>query len=149
MSIAERYKLPVLLLSVMTLVSVDVAADVGRVKVSTGAVHIEREGERLAAPVDTVVRASDTLVTGANGSVGVTFIDNTRVAAGPNSVLAIDRYRFDQTTHAGAFDATVKRGTLAVISGKLAKHSPEAVTVRTPSMIMGVRGTEFVVYAGE
>lgn len=149
MSIAERYKLPVLLFSAMTLVSIDVAADIGRVKVSSGPVHIEREGERLAAPVDTVVRASDTLVTGASGSVGVTFIDNTRVAAGPNSVLAIDRYRFDQTTHAGAFDATVKRGTLAVISGKLAKQSPDAVTVRTPSMIMGVRGTEFVVYAGE
>jgi hypothetical protein len=125
------------------------AAEAGRVKVSTGAVHIERGGARIPAPVDTLVEAADVIVTGANASVGVMFTDNTRVAAGPNSVLAINRYAFDQTTHAGTFDATVKRGTLGVISGRLAKQSPDAVTVRTPVMVMGVRGTEFLVYAGE
>ncbi len=125
------------------------AAEVGRVKVSSGAVHIERDGRRVPAPIDTPVEASDTLVTGANGAVGVTFTDNTRMAAGPNSVLYIQRFAFDQTTHAGTLDATVKRGTLAVISGKLAKQSPESVTIRSPSLIMGVRGTEFLVYAGE
>ena len=41
------------------------------------------------------------------------------------------------------------RGTLSVVSGKLAKRSPDAMTVRTPSTILGVRGTEFVVRAGE
>jgi hypothetical protein len=124
-------------------------ADAGRIKVSSGPVHIERGGQRIAAPVDTVVQPADTIVTGANGSVGVTFIDNTRVSAGPNSVLSINRYQFDQTTHAGTFDATIKRGTLGVISGKMAKASPDAVTVRTASLVMGVRGTEFVVHAGE
>jgi hypothetical protein len=43
----------------------------------------------------------------------------------------------------------LKRGTLSVVSGKLAKRSPEAMTVSTPSTILGVRGTEFVVEAGE
>lgn len=123
------------------------AADVGRVKVSQGTVHIEREGERLAAGVDTPVRASDTVVTGANGSVGITFIDNSRISAGPNSTVVFNRYTFDQTTHAGAFDTTLKRGTLAVASGRLAKQSPEAMTVRTPTMVLGVRGTEFLVLA--
>jgi hypothetical protein len=32
-----------------------------------------------------------------------------------------------------------------VISGKMVKQSPEAMRVRTPTSIMGVRGTEFVV----
>jgi hypothetical protein len=135
--------------SVLVLAAASAAADVGRVKVSSGPVFIERGGQRMPAPVDTLVQSSDTIVTGANGSVGVTFIDNTRVAAGPNSVLAINRYDFDQTTHAGGFDATLRRGTLGVVSGKMAKQSPEAVTIRSPSMVLGVRGTEFVVYAGE
>lgn len=125
------------------------AADVGRIKTSSGPVHIERGGQRLAAPADTTVRPSDTIVTGANASAGVTFTDNTRVAVGPNSVLAIDRYSFDQATHAGRFDATVKRGTLGVVSGKMTKASADAMTVRTPTMVMGVRGTEFVVKVGE
>ncbi|MDB5865033.1 MAG: hypothetical protein JWO70_2839 [Betaproteobacteria bacterium] len=144
-----HYTRSILICALAALGATSALADAGRVKVSSGPVHIERGGQRIAAPVDTLVQAEDTIVTGANGSVGVTFTDNTRVSAGPNSVLAINRYAFDQATHAGTFDATIKRGTLGVISGKMAKASPEAVTLRTASMVMGVRGTEFVVYAGE
>ena len=79
----------------------------------------------------------------------VPFVDDSRLSAGPNSTLAINRFRFNQNTHAGTMDTTLKRGTLSVVSGKLAKQSPDAVTVRTPSTILGVRGTEFVVRAGE
>ncbi len=123
------------------------AADVARIKSSSGPVHVERGGARLPAGVGTGLQASDTVVTGAKGSVGITFTDDSRMAAGPNSALVINRYAFDQTTHAGVLDASLKRGTLAAVSGRLAKHSPEAVTVRTPTMILGVRGTEFLVYA--
>ena len=91
------------------------------------------------------VRQSDTLITGADGAVGVTFTDNSLLSIGPNSVLAIDSYSFDSTTHRGRFDSSLRKGTLAVISGKLVKQSPDAMRVRTPSSIMGVRGTEFVV----
>lgn len=123
------------------------AADIGRVKLTAGDVFVEREGKRVPAAVDTGVRATDTVVTGANGSVGITFIDNSRISAGPNSTLVLTRYNFDPATHAGAFDATLKRGTLAVVSGRMAKQSSEAMMVRTPTMLLGVRGTEFLVYA--
>ena len=43
------------------------------------------------------------------------------------------------------FDASLKKGSLSVISGRIAKQSPDAMTLRTPSAILGVRGTEFVV----
>ena len=64
-------------------------------------------------------------------------------------MLVVDRYNFDSTTHAGNFDASLKKGTLAVISGKMVKQSPDAMKVRTPAAIMGVRGTEFVVQVEE
>jgi hypothetical protein len=121
------------------------ASDVGQVKVVSGAVHIERDGQRLAAQPGTAVRQSDVLVTGADGSVGITFSDNSLLSAGPGSVLAIERYAFNPTTHAGKFDASLRRGSLAVISGKMVKQSPDAMHVRTPASVMGVRGTEFVV----
>jgi len=35
------------------------------------------------------------------------------------------------------------------VSGKMVKQSPEAMTVRTPSAVLGVRGTEFVVTVHE
>jgi hypothetical protein len=125
------------------------ANDVGQIKTAKGAVHIERAGQKLPAAVGAKVRAADTVVTGADGSVGITFVDNTLLSAGPNSTLAIERYVFDSTTHAGAFDTRLSRGTLAVVSGKIAKQSPEAMTVKTPAAILGVRGTEFVVRADD
>jgi hypothetical protein len=125
------------------------ASDIGQVKVMAGAVHLERDGKRLPVQVGTPVRQSDTLVTGADGTVGITFSDNSLLSVGPNSALAIDRYIFDSTTHAGHFDANLKKGSLAVISGKMVKQSPDAMRVRTPTSIMGVRGTEFVVRVSE
>jgi hypothetical protein len=45
----------------------------------------------------------------------------------------------------GEFEGNLKKGRLAAISGKMVKQSPESMKIRTPSAIMGVRGTEFVV----
>jgi hypothetical protein len=125
------------------------ASDVGQIKNLRGTVHVERDGQRLVAAPGMGVKQSDVLVTGADGSVGVTFLDNSLLSIGPGSALAIDRYSFDTTTHDGQFDASLKRGTLAVVSGRMVKRSPESMRVHTPSAIMGVRGTEFVVKVDE
>lgn len=125
------------------------ANDVGQVKTAKGTVHVERNGKRLPASVGMPIRQADSLITGADGAVGVTFSDNSLLSTGPNSVLVVDRYSFDSTTHAGRFDASLKKGTLAVVSGKMVKQSPDAMKVRTPAAIMGVRGTEFVVQVEE
>ena len=121
------------------------AADIGQVKVAKGTVSIERSGQSLRGDAGTRVQDSDVVRTGTDGSVGITMTDNSLLSAGPNSVLSLDRYEFDSTTNAGRFDASLQRGTLAVVSGRLAKQSAEAMTVRTPTAILGVRGTEFVV----
>jgi len=134
-------------LSVMAIPAL--AADVGLIKVSKGNVQIERNGAKVAAPVGASVQASDVIMTGADGSAGITFTDNSLVSVGPNTVFAIDKYRFDSTTHAGEFEGSLKKGRLAAISGKMVKASPESMRIRTPSAIMGVRGTEFVVQVDE
>ena len=134
-------------LSVMAIPAL--AADVGLVKVSKGNVQIERNGAKVAAPVGASVQASDVIMTGADGSAGITFTDNSLVSVGPNTVFATDKYRFDSTTHAGEFEGSLKKGRLAAISGKMVKASPESMKIRTPSAIMGVRGTEFVVQVDE
>ena len=124
------------------------AEDIGQVKVTSGAAHIQRGNEQLPVSVGTRVRMSDTVITGNDGSVGITFSDNTLLSAGPNSVLVIEQYAFNSTTHEGKFDARLDRGSLAIISGKIAKQSPDAMVVKTPSSLLGVRGTEFLVKVG-
>ena len=125
------------------------ANDVGQIKNVKGSVQLERDGKRVPATPGMGVRQSDVLVTGADGAAGVTFLDNSLLSIGPGSELAIDHYTFDSTTHAGKFDASLKRGTLGVVSGRMVKQSPESMRVRTPSSIMGVRGTEFFVKVAE
>ena len=125
------------------------ADDAGQIKTASGTAFVERDGQRLPARVGMPVRQSDTLITGADGAAGVTFTDNSLLSVGRNGALAIDRYAFDSTPHRGQFDTSLRKGTLAVISGKMVKQSPDAMRVRTPSSIMGVRGTEFVVRVEE
>ena len=125
------------------------AADIGTIKVAKGDVRLQRGNERMAARVGTPVQPSDVILTGADGSAGITFTDASLVSVGPNSVFAIDKYRFDTTTHAGEFEGNLRQGRLAAVSGKMVQQSPESMKIRTPSAIMGVRGTEFVVQVDE
>ena len=136
-------------LCVVAAASIAHAADIGQIKVAKGSVAIERAGQAVAAEVGTRLQSADVVKTGADGSVGITMTDGSLLSAGPNSVLALDRYEYDSTTSQGHFDASLRKGTLAVTSGRLAKQSPDAMTVRTPSAILGVRGTEFVVRADD
>ena len=124
-------------------------ADVGQIKVATGQVFVDRNGQSLSGRVGLVLEADDVLRTGSDGSVGITMRDNSLLSAGPNSILSLERFEFDPTTSEGRFDARLRRGTLAVVSGRIAKKSPQAMTVRTPSAVLGVRGTEFVVSVDE
>jgi hypothetical protein len=121
------------------------ANEVGQIKTVTGTAYVLRGDARIACAPGLALEQADTVRTEADGSLGITFIDNTRFSAGPNTTLRLARFRFDRTTHEGELDATLERGTLAVSSGKLAKQSPEQMKVRTRTSILGVRGTRFAV----
>lgn len=123
------------------------ADEAGMVKTARGSVMVERAGARLAAAPGFKVMSSDRVLTGADSSVGITLRDNTMLSAGANAVLTLEKFAFNPTTHEGALQATVQRGSLAVISGKLPKASPESVRFQTSSVTLGVRGTAFVIEA--
>jgi hypothetical protein len=131
-----------------TLAPAGVAADeIGRVKTLRGSVRVERAGATLPAAIGTRLQQGDVIVTGRDGAVGITLNDDSLLSTGPDSVLALDRFAFDSTTHAGRLETSLRQGTLAGVSGKIARQSPGAMQVRTPSTILGVRGTEFAVRA--
>lgn len=121
------------------------AGDAGRIKTLSGTAHIERSGQSIPASLGATIQESDKIVTGDDGAVGITFRDNSVLTTGANSVLEINRYAFDTKTHDGAFESTLSKGTLSAVSGKIVKKTPEAMRIRTPTTILGVRGTEFIV----
>lgn len=125
------------------------AADVaGVVKTIKGTAHIERGGQSLNAAVGTEVYSGDRIVTGPESSVGITLHDNTLLSEGANSSLNLDKFAFDTKTHSGALDASIKRGSLSVVNGQLAKANPDSVRFSTPTTTLGVRGTEFIIEVG-
>ncbi|MES2682253.1 MAG: FecR domain-containing protein [Pseudomonadota bacterium] len=119
----------------------------GVFKVVTGNVSVQRGEQRLPASVGMQVQVADVIRTGKDGSAGLVFQDNSLLSLGPASRLVVDHFSFDSTTHDGQFETTLARGKLAVVSGKIAKHQLDAMKVYTPTSILGIRGTEFVVEA--
>jgi hypothetical protein len=121
------------------------AGEIGRIKSVTGAASVVRGKTVTPAVAGQLLQVSDVLKTGADGRVGITFVDNSRFAVGPNSAIALSAFEFDDTTHAGRSLTTVNRGTLAVVSGQIAKENKDAMRVRTPTSLLAARGTRFVV----
>ena len=124
-------------------------AQIGQIKNVAGQVSLVRNNVQQPAKTGNLLEQADVLTTGPNGSVGITFIDNTRFSAGPNSRIELKQFRFNPTTQEGDFVTDVQQGTLAIISGQIAKRSPDAMKVRTPTTILGVRGTKFAIKVDE
>jgi hypothetical protein len=120
-------------------------AEIGRIKRTAGTAAVERGKARILPAPGLQLLSGDRLVTGKDGRISLTFIDNTRFSVGPNSKIAIDQFDYDRTTQRGTFLTRVNRGSLAVVSGQIAKSGRDAMKVRTPTSLLGVRGTRFVV----
>jgi hypothetical protein len=149
MSFMHRPFLLMILALIVCLYGSSGAAEIGQIKNVSGQVSLWRNNvEKSATPGDLLEQA-DVLTTGVNGSVGVTLIDNCRLSAGPNSRIEIKQYLFNPTTNEGEFLTEMRRGTLAIVSGQIAKRSPDAMKVKTPTTILGVRGTTFAIKVEE
>ena len=118
---------------------------IAQIKKVTGQAAVLRSGERRPAKVGDVLFIKDVIETGSDGGIGITFIDNTVFSAGPSSQTALDEFQFDSNDFRGAMLADMRQGTLAVVSGDIARSTPGAMKVKTPTAILGVRGTTFAV----
>ena len=116
---------------------------IGHVRKVTGVATIIRGDERVRVLSGLPVLAKDVIETGSNGTIGVTFSDNTVFSAGPNSRIVMEQFSFDSKSFKGSLLARMDRGTLSVVSGDIARHSKDAMKIKTPSVVLGVRGTTF------
>ena len=120
-------------------------AEIGRIKSHFGPVSIQRGRSMIAARPGLALEQGDVVLTGKTGRVGIAFLDNTRMALGPNSKITLSEFSYDRSRQTGTFVTSVNRGSLGVVSGNIAKSKRDAMRVRTPTSMLGVRGTKFVV----
>ena len=119
--------------------------DVGRIKVVTGSAFIVRAGALVPAQAGQAVFQADGLRTGADGRVGITLRDDTRLSLGPNSEVRLDRFAYAPAESQVGFVLRIVRGVVAYVSGRIAKLSPDSIRLVTPGAIVGVRGTTLAV----
>ena len=135
----------VILVAMMAFASQPALAEIARVKATSGTASVKRGSNQVSAKVGQTLETGDWLVTGKDGRVAVTFVDNTRFAVGPNSQVEVSKFDYDRTRQQGNFVTRVNRGSLAVVSGRIAKSGQDAMKVQTPTSLLGVRGTRFIV----
>jgi hypothetical protein len=120
-------------------------ASAGRVKVVSGAAFIVRGASTLPATVGDVILETDSVRTGADGRIGITLKDDTRVSLGPDSELRLDRFSYAPGEGRLALALRFVKGVAGYISGRIAKLAPHAVKLETPAAIVGVRGTSLAI----
>lgn len=120
---------------------------IGTVKAVSGDVRIVRGGLELAALSGEPLIEGDVILTGEDSAIGLTFIDKSRMSLGPNSTLELAKFVYNAKGGERRFDSRLSRGSMTAASGDIAKWKPLAMRVMTPTMVLGVKGTKFVVRA--
>ncbi len=86
---------------------------------------------------------NETIVAGAGSGTQILLLDQSTFTIGEDSEVVMDTFIFDPATNDGKIVASVKQGSLKVISGLISKKDPDSLTVEVPEGTLGSRGTEF------
>ena len=122
---------------------------VGTVKHAEGAILMGRTPAQQAPRPGDGVRESERLSTGPDGAASILLKDGTVLTMGPNTTMDLSRFNFDSTTQKGHFVLDLLKGSVRVVTGLLARVNPDLFKVQTPTSVVGVRGTDFIVDAME
>lgn len=85
--------------------------------------------------------ANEAIETGLDAAVGLRFVDQTVFRIGPDAQVTLDRFAFNPNGTAGALALQLGRGAFRFVSGRMPK---EGISLRTPTAVIGVRGTDFL-----
>lgn len=146
---------PTFLLSMLCLLilTVQVRADVapvGEVIFVSGDAEAVRDERSRAMVVGAAVYVGERLITADDSHVHVRFVDGGLVSVRPGSAVRIEDYAFDpDEAQAGRVRLVLEHGALRSATGKIGEQHREGFRLNTPVSAIGIRGTDFVVFADE
>ena len=124
------------------------AAAAGVVKNVAGTAVVVHGGQELQAAPGQPIAEGDTVRTGADGRLGITLKDGTRLSLGKDSELRVDTFLYDPAQRRLGVVLKLLRGITEYVSGRIAQLAPGAVKVETPTSVIGVRGTRLLIGVG-
>jgi hypothetical protein len=119
----------------------------GVVKTVVGTASIVRGAQESPALPGQAILEGDTLKTGADGRIGVTLKDGTRLSLGGGTELRLDTFAYAPAQGRMGLALRLLRGVTAYVSGRIAQLAPGAVKIETPTSVIGIRGTHLLVGA--
>lgn len=122
---------------------------IGFVKTVSAHATLIVEGKSIKALAGMPLHIGFVVKTGSAGFLGLTLRDNTLLSFGPNSEFIVDEYLYSPSRGELKLSAKLLKGSLQYVSGIIAKLKPEAVAIRYPAGVVGVRGTEFLLLVEE
>ncbi len=131
-----------------TSVSAADMSSIGQIKTLSGEVNLERAGKVSPVKLGDRLYQSDILRSGPDGATGVLFIDDARMAIGPNSELDLSKYQFNDIKDQGAAEMQLNSGSFAAITGKMVDREPGSLKLRTSASVIAVQGASFIVNVG-
>lgn len=141
---AGLFLITILLTGIIPFVAQAQQDGIGKVKGIRGLVSIIREGKTIPAFPNDQIYLSDTIITGADGAIGILLEDNTLISMGPISRVAMEKFNFTPAKNEYAMRLHMMQGTFVYQSGLLGKLAPHAVELNTPvGRISMLKGTDF------
>lgn len=147
--IEKTILIAVIVLAAMIPPGAEAAQSAGTIKILTGEATVTRDATVLPAAVGQRIFPGDRIATANAGYLGVVFRDDTRITLGPNGEFLVREFDFDASSYAGSFVASFLKGTVRVVTGIIAKHTPDRVKFDTATATIGIRGTDFIVDLGD
>jgi hypothetical protein len=145
-----RLKWSILALVIWLVPAGVLAKEVGRFTRVEGTVNIQKKttGESIPAEVKLGAEEQDAVKTEALSRAQLQFLDASTLTVAPLSYVTIESYMYD--THKGERGALsqLTRGLVHLIVNPLATMHKKEFLIKTPTAVMGVRGTDFYVLIG-
>ena len=134
-----------LLLAVACFVAAPVLAaePVGKVSLVKGRASALQQASVTNLYVGAPVYAGARILTGSNARVRLQMVDDTVIILGANTEFVVSDYHYDAVANAGRASLELVRGFFRAITGRITKRDNAPFTLKTATLTLGVRGTDF------
>lgn len=114
---------------------VEFAKGVGAAQAASGTPRILSQG--------VPIQPGDTVTMGSNSFAVLKLTDGTRMTLRPNTAIRFDQYAYKEPDKPDGFFTSLFKGGVRMVTGLIAKNSPSAARLTTPTATVGIRGTDF------
>jgi FecR protein len=120
------------------------ANEIGQVGTLQGEASVTRGGAAaVALKISDPIFKNDTLSTGPNSALGITFDDQTTFSLSANTRIVVNEFVYQEGGQSSAASFMVGVGTAAFVASLVAKTGTMKIT--TPVATLGIRGTTGVI----